>query len=84
MWGPGVSEGGRGSVPVREKGRMGRGLQLVLGRFGSPGSVLYFSFVFFFSFLVSLFKHSTFAKVLQFKPNFFQRFSKGLHIILSQ
>jgi hypothetical protein len=44
---------------------------------------LLFLFCNFFYFLFSI-SFITFAKILQFKSNFFQKFSKGVHIILSQ
>jgi hypothetical protein len=62
---------------------LGRGSLAGLGRMASlgPFSIFIFFLLFFFCFLISF---KTFAKILQFKPNFFQRFSKGVHIILSQ
>jgi hypothetical protein len=43
-------------------------------------------FFYFFLFPFSFYSYSflSFAKILQYKPNFFQKFSKRLHIILSQ
>jgi hypothetical protein len=69
MWGPGVSEGGRGSVPVREKGRMGRGPPLVLGRNGAPGLfiILFYFLLFFFCFLYFFYRFCKNAPN-QFKP----------------
>jgi hypothetical protein len=50
---------------------------------GFPGVLFYFYFLSSFLFLFS-YSFKTFAKILQFKPNFFQRFSIGKHNILSQ
>jgi hypothetical protein len=72
-----------GWVTVR-KWLLGCGLLAVLGRKVPPRAFLYFYFVFFFSFSVFLISFIVFAKILQFKSNFFQKFSKGVHIILSQ
>jgi hypothetical protein len=77
MWGPGVSEGGRGSIPVREKGRMGRGLQLVLGWKGSPGALFIFLFLFCLFFFCFLLSFISFAKMFQNHSNHFQKFSKN-------
>jgi hypothetical protein len=58
-----------------------------LGPGHGPGWAGHFYTLFFFdlfSHFLFLDSFTTFAKVLQFKPNFFQRFSNRLHIILSQ
>jgi hypothetical protein len=51
---------------------------------GLPGAFFIFLFLLFLFFFCSLISAIDFAKILQFKSNIFQKFLKGVHIILSQ
>jgi hypothetical protein len=68
---------------IREKSRWAAGWFLFWAD-SVPLGLLLFLLSFLLFFFWFLYLNATFAKVLQFKPNFFQRFSKRLHIILSQ
>jgi hypothetical protein len=62
-WGPGVSDGGWGSVPIRKRGESGPWLDLVLGRSAAPRPFIIFLFSFsFLSYFLLIFGLKNFYK----------------------
>jgi hypothetical protein len=75
MSGPRSSAGGKaGGVPLRGEGVTGLGPNAELGRFGSPGPLPIFYFIFLFFFLFSLF----FSIFCIFESNHFKPLPKNL------
>jgi hypothetical protein len=85
MWGSTCQRGGQRSyVPIRVEGFLGCGLVQEVGRNGAPGSVLYFYFLFFFSFFWFLIPFIAFAYWIQTDSNNFVKFSKIHSKVLNQ